>query len=144
MKQEKTLQEVKNSTNIKKRVLYFIEKQNIVKENFYTKISSNGGNFRGKSLKSELQGSKIVEILSKYPELSADWLILGQGEMLRSSNQTTTEKSNLNNDVNVLKKVILSQQKTIKDLSEANKNLSESLKNTCTRKEDVILYENTM
>ena len=33
-------------------------------------------------------GSTIVSILKKYPEISPDWLLLGQGEMLRSNDST--------------------------------------------------------
>lgn len=73
---------MENLAKIKQRVILYLENQGIKKEDFYKKIASNGGNFRGKSLKSELSGEKIAEILANYPDISADWLLTGKGEML--------------------------------------------------------------
>lgn len=74
---------MENLAKIKQRVIYFVESQKIKKEDFYKKISSNGGNFRGKSLSSELSGDKIAEILAIYPEINPEWLVLGKGNMLK-------------------------------------------------------------
>ncbi len=41
----------------------------------------------GKSLRSELGGEQIYEILQRFPDLNSDWLLLGRGEMLRSLGQ---------------------------------------------------------
>lgn len=77
---------MENLAKIKQRVILFVESQGIKKEDFYKKISSNGGNFRGKSLQSELSGEKIAEILANYTNLNPEWLILGKGEMLKDTN----------------------------------------------------------
>ena len=77
---------MENLAKIKQRVVFFVESQGIKKEDFYKKISSNGGNFRGKSLQSELSGEKIAEILANYTNLNPEWLILGKGEMLKDAN----------------------------------------------------------
>lgn len=77
---------MENLAKIKQRVIFFVESQGIKKEDFYKKISSNGGNFRGKSLQSELSGEKIAEILANYTNLNPEWLILGKGEMLKDAN----------------------------------------------------------
>lgn len=53
-------------------------------------------NFKGIGLKSELGGEKIAKILTSYPELSAEWLLLGEGDMLktkRRDSQTHTPSS---------------------------------------------------
>ena len=54
---------------------------------FYEKISVHPSTFSGKGLQSSLSGVTISEILKLYPELSADWLLLEKGEMLRKNNQ---------------------------------------------------------
>lgn len=41
-------------------------------------------NLKGKSLESEFGGVQIVEILTAYKDISADWLITGEGNMLRT------------------------------------------------------------
>ena len=70
---------------IKIRLLKFAESQNIPKGKFYNKISVRQSNFGGKSLESSLSSAKIAEILIIFPELNPDWLLTGQGEMLRAS-----------------------------------------------------------
>ena len=76
---------MENLAKIKQRVIFFVENQGIKKEDFYKKISSNGGNFRGKSLKSELSGDKIAEILLNFPDINPEWLLTGNGDMLKGS-----------------------------------------------------------
>lgn len=51
--------------------------------NFYEKILISQSNFSGKGANSALSTDKIIHILNVYPELSADWLLLGKGKMLR-------------------------------------------------------------
>lgn len=96
-------------TEIKSRLLQFAEQQGLKKEEFYRQIGIDGANFRGKNALSELGSEKIVSILSTFPELNSDWLLLGRGEMLRPANQTVGNIShstavgvNVNgNDINI-------------------------------------------
>lgn len=71
-------------STIKENILYFIEKQNISKVNFYELTGITASNFKGSGLKSEIGGDKIVKILSCYPQLNPDWLLTGEGSMLKS------------------------------------------------------------
>lgn len=68
---------------IKKRILQFIEYKGIAKTEFCEKTSISYANMKGKSLISEIGGSQLGENLSIYPDLSADWLLTGEGEMLK-------------------------------------------------------------
>lgn len=77
------------------------------------KLDSGLGNLKTDTLKA---------ILEKYPELSADWLILGTGSMLRYNNKEEsqskdkdTQASNLNDALQIINK----QQDTIKELTKA-------------------------
>ena len=65
----------------KSNLLTFIKKKNLSKTDFY-KITglSNGFLDKGGSVTS----SNLETILKFFPELSADWLITGEGPMLRS------------------------------------------------------------
>lgn len=73
-------------TTIKERLLHFADNQGIKKEDFYTKIEIDGANFRGKNLNSEFSVDKIVKILRLFPQISTDWLLFGNGEMLKDAN----------------------------------------------------------
>lgn len=102
----------KNFTPIKGRIIQFIESQKIGKENFYRITSISSSNFKGKGAFSEIGGEKIVSILTHFPELSSDWLILGRGEMLRGKEdvkiQTKPE----------FEKVIVELRKALEDKDE--------------------------
>lgn len=69
-------------TTIKERLLQFIENQGIKKEEFYSKIGIDGANFRGKNLHSEFSVDKVVKILRLFPQISIEWLLFGDGEMI--------------------------------------------------------------
>jgi repressor LexA len=69
---------------VKENILQFIEKQHIVKEEFYRKTEISASNFKGNGLKSEIGGEKIVKILTCYPEINPEWLLTGKGSMLKS------------------------------------------------------------
>ena len=79
-------------TNIKERVLYFIENQGEKKETFFEDLGMSYANFKGVQKKSALGSDKIDKILSKYPDLNLEWLFSGKGEMLKTEN-TKTETS---------------------------------------------------
>lgn len=68
----------------KDRILQFIKKKGITQMDFFDQIEASASNFKGAARQSELGGDKIAKILTLYPELSPDWLLLGEGEMLRN------------------------------------------------------------
>lgn len=79
-------------------------------------------------MESSLSSAKISEILIIFPELSADWLLLEKGEMLRKNNakniaMASAPQSNASNgDMSIqapaeLLNLLTSQQETIRSLS---------------------------
>lgn len=68
---------------IKGRISKYLEIQGISKEKFYDSVGLAAANFKGEGARSELGGEKIAKILTTYPNLSANWLLTGEGEMLR-------------------------------------------------------------
>ena len=126
---------MEKSDEIKMRILQFAKNQHLIMGDFYEKISSDPSNFSGKGLESSLSGDKIVGILTSYPELSADWLLLEKGEMLRKNNAknialASAPQSNASNgDMSIqapaeLLQLLTSQQQTINNLSEIIKTLA--------------------
>lgn len=100
---------LKNFDQIKVRLLQFAESQKIPKTKFFEQNQLAASNFSGKGAESALSTDKIVQILTCYPELNSEWLLLGRGEMLRSASQSVGNIShstavgvNVNgNDINI-------------------------------------------
>ena len=130
---------------IKDRLIQFAKAQGLMMMDFYKKISVAASNFSGEGANSALSTDKIVHILTTYPELSADWLLLEKGEMLRKSTpkaqqqeekvpsmavSATAPSSNACNGnltINAPQEIIMlltSQQQTIQDLTSTIKILT--------------------
>ena len=88
---------------LKGRILLFLKEQKIKKTDFFDKTGIAASNFKGVGLGSELGGDKIVKILSSYPEISSDWLLKGEGSMLRNnlmkSNSSVTNTGHIGGSV---------------------------------------------
>ena len=129
---EKNLQKI---DEIKKRLLQFAKEQKLIMGDFYDKISLAPSNFSGKALESSLKSENIVTVLKVYPELSADWLLLEKGEMLRKNNAknialaSAPQANASNGDMSIqapaeLLQLLTSQQETIKSLSRTIEHLT--------------------
>lgn len=68
--------------------MQFVDLHEDSKEIFFHKTGISSSNFKGKGAKSELGGDKIVKILTIYDKINPDWLITGNGPMLK----TVTDK----------------------------------------------------
>ena len=75
---------------IKGRILTFIKEQGISREEFYRRTELSASNFKGAALKSALGSDKIAKILTIYNMLSPEWLLMGNGPMLRADDAPTT------------------------------------------------------
>lgn len=82
------------NTSTKERILQYLDNKGITKYKFYQETGiSNGALSQTKGLSE----SSVVKILSKYEDLSAEWLLRGEGDMLRSG---IVKEYSLVNDVN--------------------------------------------
>ena len=89
---------MKDFSNIKQNILLFIERQNISKNKLYEKTGISNGTLSQKGGMSE---SNIMKFLSAYTEVSAEWLLTGKGEMLKSSIQNIVQNSGKNSINNI-------------------------------------------
>lgn len=73
-----------------KRLLQFIEYQNISISAFEKEINASEGVLR-KAIKnnSDIQSKWLINISEYYPNLNTEWLLTGKGEMLKSEKVTT-------------------------------------------------------
>jgi len=69
---------------IKDRVIQLIEFKRVKKEEFFPKIGMTSANFRGSAKSTPLNSTAIENILSIFTDVSPEWLISGNGPMLRS------------------------------------------------------------
>lgn len=68
-------------STIKDRISQIIETYNMTPHSFEMRCSLTNGYVRG--IKLEIGSLKLEQILKNFPDISPDWLILGEGEMLR-------------------------------------------------------------
>lgn len=106
---------------IKSKILYFLKELGIPREEFYKTADLSPSNFKGVALKSELGGDKIVKILTTYRQISPDWLLLGEGPMLRqelksNGSQFISGSNNIQTGGNSKPNIQLSQGESIKML----------------------------
>ena len=58
----------------------------IKKTDFYASTGLSDSNFKGRNRLSQPGGDMIVKVLTTYPDISTDWLVMGKGDMLRVDN----------------------------------------------------------
>lgn len=76
---------------IKQRLMQYVDLKGITKENFFKNIQITAANFKGVGAKSELGGDKIARILSIYTDINPEWLLTGNGQMLKAITKTVEE-----------------------------------------------------
>ncbi len=102
-------------SDIKKRVSFYLDNQGIKKSVFFTKTGISASNFKGAGGKSELGGDKIVKILTVFEDINPEWLLTGNGQMLREDAHTTQSIDTIieHDDVNILVKYLLDNNKVL-------------------------------
>ncbi len=75
-------------TNIKDRVLQLAELLGFGKKKFCEDIGMTYSNFTGKAKETPLNSTAIANILSIVPNVNIEWLITGNGDILRSDTDT--------------------------------------------------------
>lgn len=125
---------------IKERVLQIADYKGIGKEKFCEQIGMTYGNFKGQQKWTALNSDAIDKILSLYPEISAEWLVTGKGNIEKEKKEenivSDQERSNYsrmeinyNATIEALHKVIAAQDKTIQALEMVIASKSEGKKN---------------
>ena len=78
---------------IKDKILAFLKEKDIKKVDFFEATGIQSSNFKGKNMASQPGGVMIVKVLTLYPDLSAEWLMRGEGNMLKSNNTDVSQNS---------------------------------------------------
>ena len=83
----KTTQMEEKYTNIKERCLYYAKNQGIGVENFLKSIDMTYGSFKGKAKLGSLNSDALAKIYTKYPNINPEWLLVGKGNMLKTTEE---------------------------------------------------------
>lgn len=81
-----------NFSTLKEKILAFLAEMGIRKVDFYESTGIQSSNFKGTNLKSAPGGDMLVKILTLYPNLSAEWLMRDEGNMLRDTRNLPIKK----------------------------------------------------
>lgn len=108
---------------IKRRIVEFIENQQIEKKFFFENLGVASSNFRGQALYSEVSADIIAKILSLYPNSNAEWFLLGNGEMLKANTVIVP-----NDDCSRYKELAEERAYTIQMQRQVIENLQQELK----------------
>lgn len=112
-------------SEIKGRFLQFLDKQNISVYKFSTESGISKSNFSGKSLESELGGEQISKILTYFPNLNPEWLLLGIGEMLRSEPPKPAPEGSRSDEI--WKEILAEKDRRIEELIIENYKIREQV-----------------
>ncbi|ATA89945.1 hypothetical protein CGC58_09550 [Capnocytophaga stomatis] len=74
----------KKISYIKERILEISDYKCISKEKFIENFGMTYGNFKGKQKLTSLNSDFLDKILSEIPEINAEWLLTGNGSMLKN------------------------------------------------------------
>lgn len=109
------MESVENQS-VKERLKQFIMFKNISTREFERQIGVSYG-FIGNMSKST-SPDKIIKISHRYPDLNTDWLLTGNGEMLKSATVKEAIKSELeHHTIELLLAELAEQRKTIARLT---------------------------
>ncbi|PUV23379.1 hypothetical protein [Sphingobacterium athyrii] len=112
--------------NVKERVLLIAERKGISKTEFFKEVGLSYANFKGSQKNTALSSDAMIAILTRHPDISPAWLLLGEGKMMRSAGTvspepqiaaTSSESSSVSKQlVAALEQTIKAQEKTISAL----------------------------
>jgi len=75
-------EKLQNKSPIKQRILFFVDTLGISKRDFYKKIDVSRGTLESNSSITE---EILAKVIANFGEISPNWLLTGEGDMLKSS-----------------------------------------------------------
>lgn len=103
---------------MKKRLLDIIKYLNMSTRSFEAECSLQRGNISNMSEDSAIGSDKLSKIHARFPEINLEWLITGQGSMLKNKDSSVISEPQAqcgrqNNETQYLKKQITEQKKEL-------------------------------
>ncbi len=97
-------------SKIKSRLLLFVNNKKISKREFCRQIGVSHTYLNDTA---EIGSDKLEVILSSFPKLSLEWVLTGEGEMLKKDDMPSEKNEKNEERIDKLIDVLASQQKTI-------------------------------
>ncbi len=69
------------------------------------------------SISDGIGANKLKQILIKYPQISLEWVIMGNGDMFKNNGVQTGQTDKNSERIDKLLDIVASQQKTIEELA---------------------------
>lgn len=80
-------------TTTKERILELINSQGVNVSTFFSSVGLSYSNFKGKQLQSSPSADVLVKIKTKFPDANMDWILTGEGRMLKTEEPTCMANS---------------------------------------------------
>lgn len=103
--------------NVKERVLLIAEKKGISKTEFFKDVGLSYANFKGGQKNTALSSDAMIAILTRHPDISPAWLLMGEGKMMRSAETVSPEPqivASSSEGSSVSKQLVAALEQTIK------------------------------
>ena len=110
---------------IKERILQIVESKGVKRVDFCREIGISTANLRGSAKNTAVDSDTVANILWLYQDISPDWLISGQGEMLRSDLTAATDAKDKPTTTEQIAMAMETLVESNKILSESNLKLAE-------------------
>lgn len=68
--------------NVKEKILFFVQSIGLSKAEIARQLGISKSNFVGEAMTSDLNVSMVIKFCQLYPQVSAEWLLRGTGDML--------------------------------------------------------------
>lgn len=109
--------------NIKERILQIGDYYEVGRKNICELIGMTYGNFTGKAKDTPINSIAIQNIIARYPMIDVNWLLTGQGEMLRSDSNNSMPQHTLESQspqqfevITLLKEQLKEKETELKEL----------------------------
>lgn len=107
-------------TNVKERLISFIKCMGLSQAKFEKRIGVSNGFVN--NMRKSIGVEKLENILREFPDLNREWLLYGEGEMLRENGQNTPDsasfpKAGYSGSETLLMRIIEGKDAKIEELS---------------------------
>lgn len=82
--------------NVKEKILLFVQSIGLSKAEIARQLGISKSNFVGEAMTSDLNVSMVIKFCQLYPQVSAEWLLRGTGDMLITNKPTEINIDNSN------------------------------------------------